>query len=928
MPQSSWSRWGAAAPVSAVSTRLFSTTIPRLNDNRDDDRLPTEKARDKPEQQRLPEEEKPLFTKVQAPGDDWALFHGRQGAQVFSKHIQLSLEGLKPFGAPPIDPFWVLQAPSQLALLEARKRYDRSKKAQWQPTSPSLLESEHPGESWTGEGGDFEKPQDALKEAEKSREINKANCFLPRAYTRPNRMQYADGWETLSWRSIMHHNNSGNIGKKAQLSQEAQGPKDPDRRSQPNKIEITITRQQGGELLESPETGALKEALAVNSGFGSWAETPKAVQATINRHVRVTAGKTSSISALPPATPVARPPQHKPPPPKSQEEDIGMGEFAWVTASKGPAESVQHSLVEDPILKEAGFLLNMHLRPPFSADLPSKLDTQLTPRFRVLPTRQWAQRTNAIAQNPKSGYSEPGPLGLPRTSTNGETGAQQGQKPVRQFEAFSSQPGTAKSTALQEMEAQILAQSVPFKYGAQAASDKPVQPERSLFDQLFSEERPRGRDYWRIADRLRSAFSAVDNDIGLGDRPEREAPARTSQPGQSIYAQLFPEEVESWSDEGNERMRGNRQEPLTPPKDSLMISLRNEVRNWIPEDQQGRITGPQPGEYGSHSTVVVMSGMSPSLIDTDFYRIAPEGKHVEGWAGGLVKVVQARDSITFEPLGQYYLMFHSRPSALAYVDEVERLHALSRKLLYAPGDSGKLVAKGALDQAPATPQPFLTEEEKAAVRSFTLMPPRSSRNISIRLWNTQLVAAIASKSNIADVVQALRPEATTPAKVLLKFTPLGGGIVEEGGGGGLTAEELWMTLRDDGRERNAPWILASRSKGIMPVKPMFRTAQSGIRVRAQPVSVPLDPEDEVYDGGGADGDGEEGGGEVVAGQLPPATAGERLGGSADRNERFSRFVLTFAQPAIARRFVRCWHKRVIYDAVLGRSVVVDAVALM
>lgn len=350
-----------------------------------------------------------------------------------------------------------------------------------------------------------------------------------------------------------------------------------------------------------------------------------------------------------------------------------------------------------------------------------------------------------------------------------------------------------------------------------------------------------------------------------------------------------------------------------------MVSLRNEVRNWMSEEGQDQSSWPKPGEHGSHSTVVVISGTSPSLMDTDFYRIAPEGHHVEGWAGGLVKVIQAHDSISYEPLGQYYLMFHSRPPALAYVNEVWRLHELSRKMLHAPADSGREVAKGPLGQAPASPQPFLTDEERAAVRSFTLCSPHVTPSISVRMWNTQLVRELAAKSNIADILPTLRPEGSTPARVLLKLTSPDGQHGE--GQGGLTADELWLTLRDDGRERSAPWMLANLSEGIMPVKPKFISDHYKITVRAEPVPVSLELDD-------GDGDGlhEELAGGPVAGP-PPGKDGSGDAG-VDRNQRFRRFVLTFTQPAIARRFVRCWHKRVVYDALLDRSVVVDAVAIM
>ncbi|KAK7704618.1 hypothetical protein SLS64_008382 [Diaporthe eres] len=455
-------------------------------------------------------------------------------------------------------------------------------------------------------------------------------------------------------------------------------------------------------------------------------------------------------------------------------------------------------------------------------------------------------------------------------------------------------------------------------------TQSPAPDNRSIFEKLFEEQERRkgtefGQQYSKIKIAEKAAKRGEPSAVNQHDEPEMP-PKDGLNPrhGLSIFRQLFPEQAESESANNEQELPRATHELLHPPEDSVMVSLRNEVRNWMSEEGQDQSSWPKPGEHGSHSTVVVISGTSPSLMDTDFYRIAPEGQHVEGWTGGLVKVIQAHDSISYEPLGQYYLMFHSRPPALAYVNEVWRLHELSRKMLHAPADSGREVAKGPLDQAPASPQPFLTDEERAAVRSFTLCSPHVTPSISVRMWNTQLVRELAAKSNIADILPTLRPEGSTPARVLLKLTSPDGQHGE--GQGGLTADELWLTLRDDGRERSAPWMLANLSEGIMPVKPKFISEHYKITVRAEPVPVPLELDD-------GDGLHEELAGGPVAGP-PPRKDGSGGDAGVDRNQRFRRFVLTFTQPAIARRFVRCWHKRVVYDALLDRSVVVDAVAIM
>ncbi|ROW16642.1 hypothetical protein VPNG_01729 [Cytospora leucostoma] len=937
LPQSPSSRWRTTAPVPA---RLFSTTAPRLDNSRGDEKPFGWHAHAEDEQRRQPSQEKPLFSKVRVQSDDWALLQGRLGAKINPKHVHLSLEGRTPFGADRVEQFRSIDAVNILPRQEVRKPRDKIKRFPEPLKSRSLSGPERLEKTGGTRKGGLRPPQRGSRGPEDSQKTTRGKAWSPRVPRRADDLQDVYRRDSLVWRSIIHREPETVDKRGPSDAAEAPCPKGPDRRTQLNKIKITIASQPKGNRLSAQATGDLKKETARNPGFDSLETTPTQVREAINRQVSLTAAESPTLSTPRPPKPVGQT-QTTPSQPKPRAVEPDLSEFPGSIGVMGPAESIRNLLSEDPILKEAQLLSRGRVGPMFDSQSPSKLDVHGEPRFRVLPTSQWLQRKNAKA-------SESGPLGGAQKATvSFEPEAQQASDQETQATASSSQPGTVKPTALQEMEAQIVAsQSAHFEKKKQAESEErlkpaePVQPERSIFEQLFSEERPRGDSYWRIADRLRSAFSAVEKD--LGPDAEREVPKVAPQSDQSIFGQLFPEEVGARSASSEEWVRETTGEPLTPPKDSLLISLRNEVRNWIPADQQERITGPQPGEYGSHSTVVVISGTSPSLIETDFFRIAPEGQHVEGWAGGLVKVVQARDSITFEPLGQYYLMFHSRPSALAYVDEVRRLHALSRRLLHAPAASGREVAKGPLDQAPASPQPFLTDEEQAAVRSFTLLSPSLPPNISVRLWNTRLVQDIAARSDIADVVETLRPEAATPAKVLLKINNAaagsGSGSGGSGGGspgedpGGLTTDELWLTLRDDGRERSAPWVLANLSQGIMPVKPVFSSASSGgIRVKSRPVAVPTSSEldDEFYDDEGAAG------GESVAGQLPSSAAAtaatERKlggGGGAGRHERFSRFILTFTQPAIARRFVRCWHKRAIYDAVLGRSVVVDAVALM
>lgn len=415
-----------------------------------------------------------------------------------------------------------------------------------------------------------------------------------------------------------------------------------------------------------------------------------------------------------------------------------------------------------------------------------------------------------------------------------------------------------------------------------------------------------------------------------------------SRPAGSVFAQLFPKEAES--KETQEEEAEQSRDRLSPPEDAVFVSLRNEVRSWIPPTQQHEIVAPKPGEHGSDSTVVTIWGVSPSLVESDFFRIIPESKHVEGWAGGLVKVVQAREPLNQRPLGRYYLMFHSRPSAHAYVERLNHLYALSRKLLY-PSGAGFSPAKGRLALAAEDPQPFMSKEEEAEVRSLTILPPSLPLNLKVDSLNTELMRQVAAHGAVADVVQALQTEVDGPAKVLVTVSLPGGGLPEPSRYG-LTANDLWLTLRDDGRERSAPWSLVNSAEGIMPVRVQFdSTADTPFEAKPLPVDLKLDESEDVgpppvadtspadpfsvlLGNGHTDDDGGKKEDNKKVDKKVAKKKDKNKGVEDPTTERFNRFILTFKHRSHAKRFVRAWHKRTIHDAELDRHVILDAVALI
>jgi hypothetical protein len=920
LPQSPLSRWRTTAPAPAprrvTSTALCSfTTAGQRTDNKNDESTATKSERGNGQAERA----KPRLRihKIRVYGDDWALIHARASASPASRHVRSSLQGKKPFGDRSEYQRSLATYEEHLAAMNARR------------------ESRRPPQRAD--------PVDQVKEA-KGTPIRKVPPH--------KRAPEAPHWGTGTYcrrllvndavpRQVPKEDKQVPLGHAGQLED---GPHRSRQTTTGTQADVSYGWGQGiparGQSLTADQP---QNSLNARDKLDSRMRIPPKVEKAITRQYKLVAsGDQPLFSPRPPSAPsLQAQPQAKP---TYAEQDLG--ELPVAAAGMGPAESLQRSFTEDPVLMRAQSLAGQH---QLSTQPSSLFGTNSKPRFRLV--RAWPQAPeNTPPKTPRLPKDKPKSLEshISELQLEDETKGQAAQ-PGQTSDAKPSRP---VAVDLDQSEVTSDVELKNGQDGRQAAtqhdltlqnesrrvdvdgdtSAEPVQTpapdNRPIFEKLFAEqERPKRTDREQLSSRLRATMEARRREtVDLDQQDILEAAPHENSNAEhelSIFHQLFPKEAEPQLAQTEPETPSATHEILQPPENSVMVSLRNQVRNWALQEGQEPPTLTKPGDHGSHSTVVVISGISPSLMDTDFYRIAPEGQHVEGWAGGLAKVIQAHDSISYDPLGQYYLMFLDRPSALAYVSEVGRLHELSRKLLHAPGDSGRETAKGPLAHAPTSPQAFLTDEERAAVRSFTLFSPHITPYISVRMWNTELVQELTAKSNIADILPTLRPEASTPARVLVKVTSPDGQHGE--GQGGLTTDELWLTLRDDGRERSAPWVLANLSEGIMPVKPRFISDHYKISVKSEPVSMPLnlEQEREQSEDGGREEDG------PVAGPSPPRNAADGKDDAAvDRNERFTRFVLTFAQPAIARRFVRCWHKRVLYDALLNRSVVIDAVAIM
>ena len=70
-------------------------------------------------------------------------------------------------------------------------------------------------------------------------------------------------------------------------------------------------------------------------------------------------------------------------------------------------------------------------------------------------------------------------------------------------------------------------------------------------------------------------------------------------------------------------------EPRTP------LALDDELKKWLDSPPEAPKDPANAGSYVNKPAVLVVKGASKSLLETDFYRLAPQGHHLDGWAGGI-----------------------------------------------------------------------------------------------------------------------------------------------------------------------------------------------------------------------------------------------------------------------------------------------------
>ncbi|KAI1495642.1 hypothetical protein F5X99DRAFT_114644 [Biscogniauxia marginata] len=397
--------------------------------------------------------------------------------------------------------------------------------------------------------------------------------------------------------------------------------------------------------------------------------------------------------------------------------------------------------------------------------------------------------------------------------------------------------------------------------------------------------------------------SPSGNDGGGGGGGNQENDSDNSP---SLFEQLFPDEAKQQQKQSGRTSTWVSQLFDEPPR----FPVRGEELNAHDGGNLPQTPGDEDADH--HATtplraksMLILSAASKYLLESDFLRLGPKGKHVEGWVGGIVRVIQARDPDTLEPLGHYFILFNHPSAARAYKEEVERLWRLGKK--YIPGGHHK---KDSEMRQPVPPGLVTDRGEDVAslIRSFTLILP--SQRHHLILGNEQQEEKSSSSDGSGSAAAWRAEQLDQGGSFVDRLARRAGSrflVLVAIDGGRISLETLRRTIEDDGVDRNLPW----RVKGLggdgasdSSILPFGRSIVS---------SPDNDPEQSLRDQGeramGKQQEGEEGG---------EGSNNSILGSGIDRDKaeehdrkyrRYPRFIVPFEDSAEAHRFVRSWHRR-------------------
>ena len=131
----------------------------------------------------------------------------------------------------------------------------------------------------------------------------------------------------------------------------------------------------------------------------------------------------------------------------------------------------------------------------------------------------------------------------------------------------------------------------------------------------------------------------------------------------SLFEQLFPDQRVIEKDKPRQddipRLPIRTVTPESPTPSSSLSRKDAQALHWsrvFDHERQERANRP------AKTSVLVLRNASKTLVEDDFRRLIPQGKHLEGWKldeGDIVRVIPGRDLNTLAQKGYYFLLFSS-----------------------------------------------------------------------------------------------------------------------------------------------------------------------------------------------------------------------------------------------------------------------------
>ncbi|KAG5941285.1 hypothetical protein E4U53_007436 [Claviceps sorghi] len=181
--------------------------------------------------------------------------------------------------------------------------------------------------------------------------------------------------------------------------------------------------------------------------------------------------------------------------------------------------------------------------------------------------------------------------------------------------------------------------------------------------------------------------------------------------------------------------------------------------------------------------MLILRGLSPSLVASDFYRLAPSD--LSSWQSAIKKIQQQRDATTLEPTGQYNLSFFTGPAAMSYRDRLLRLHRLAHHRLANPHGLWESLVPLHL-RSPAGDDPA------AELEGFTVTSGSPS-HAALDVQRRRVANKDTWSRDVARVTAGLGYGEKPPVVLVRVYPPT------------VTTDRLAAWIREDGLSRGCEW---------------------------------------------------------------------------------------------------------------------------